>query len=66
MAYVFVFSTSNSIMSFPNVTLKKSNAVEVLSISIAGPTGSLNDTGSVRPLLLLVEEVTGQFGWKRK
>ena len=29
-------------MSLPNVILKKSNAVAVLSISIAGPTGSLN------------------------
>ena len=43
-------------MSFPNVTLK-SNAVAVLGISLAGPTGSLNEvTGSVEEPL--IQEVT--------
>jgi hypothetical protein len=57
MAYKFVCSTSISIMLFPNVRLKTSNAVDVLGISIAGPTGLSNVTGSV---LELVEEVDGE------
>lgn len=60
MAYKFVCSTSISIMSFPNVRLKKSNAVDVLGISIAGPTGLSNVTGSVLEPLEMVEEVDGE------
>ena len=34
-------------ISIPKVTLKKSSGIDVLSILIAGPTGSLNGMGSL-------------------
>ena len=61
-AYTFVFSTNISIISFPNVILKKSHAVAVLGITMAGPTGSLNEVkfaGSVREPS--VQEVTREL-----
>ena len=57
-AYTFVCFTNISFMSFLNVTLKKSNAVAMLGIMMAGPTGLSNEVaGSVE---LLVQEMAGE------